>query len=117
MAVSVVPVSLTTVLFTTHERQLFYISYLAICVFNYLYRRISISEELSKLIINIQQRIYACINRDNDEELKKLMFEIVPKLFEDMLSTLVQKYKSDDKSKSGPIVNYGNLIFKLQSNN
>ena len=104
-------------LLTTHERQLFYISYLAICVFNYLYRRISISEELSKLIINIQQRIYACINTDNDEELKKLMFEIVPKLFEDMLSTLVQKYKTDDKMNSGPIVNYGNLIFKLQSNN
>ena len=104
-------------LFTTHERQLFYISYLVICVFNYLYRRISISEELSKLIINIQQRIYTCINRDNDEELKKLMFEIVPKLFEDMLSTLVQKYKTDDKKSTGPIVNYGNLIFKLQSNN
>lgn len=109
--------SLTTVLLTTHERQLFYISYLAICVFNYLYRRISISEELCKLIINIQQRIYACVNADNDEELKKLIFETVPKLFEDMLSTLVQKYKSDDKTSSGPIVNYGNFIFKLRSNN
>lgn len=104
-------------LFTTQERQLFYISYLAICVFNYLYRRISISEELSKLIINIQQRIYACINNDNDEELMKLVCNIIPTLFNDMISTLVQKYKSEDKTKSGPIINYGNLIFKLRSNN
>jgi hypothetical protein len=100
-------------LFTPREKQLFYISYLAICVFNYLYRRISMSEELSKLIINIQQRIYACINNDSELELMRLVRNITPTLFNEMLVTLAEKYKTTDN----PLFNYGSLLFKFESGN